>query len=204
MRAASVGPAAGIDRGTRCVAGRTAASLGSVASMNARRNGSGGYHRERRCEREIIVERIDVDASDDGCQCECGFQHGEVVSDAGARAATEWKVLPTVTALRTVWTESARIELQRIVPQPWIPLYRHASDRQHGAGLDTIAGNLDIANCHPCPGRPRRAQPQRFLKNLNRKAQPRNIIGSKLTIAEFSDFDGDDFGIRVVGSRSPS
>jgi len=59
---------------------------------------------------------MDFGASDDGGQREGGFEHGEVVADAGAWSGAEGKVLPAVPSIGVLRAEPVGVEDQRMIP----------------------------------------------------------------------------------------
>src|SRR4051794_11654073 len=68
--------------------GKCGPVLQPAAVVGRRRKGNG--------QRKAIVDGCDVGGSDDARQPQGGFEHGEVITDAGPRAAAEWQVLPSI------------------------------------------------------------------------------------------------------------
>src|SRR6478672_927207 len=67
---------------------------------------AGSRRGEWHLDREIAVQCRDLRHAHDAGQSQSGFEHGEMIPDAGPRAAAEREALPTVPAGGTLGGES--------------------------------------------------------------------------------------------------
>src|SRR5690348_16410896 len=71
---------------------RPARRAGRFAAPHAHRHPSLGAEREQRLRLDLGLHQLEVDALDEGGECESPFHQGEVVADGDARAAAEGEV----------------------------------------------------------------------------------------------------------------